>query len=60
MFENKTSGIMKVYDGKNSVCIGFYRKLRNSNKLIATILSKVKRELYDEVLDRLKAKGKET
>ncbi len=56
MFENKMSGIMKVYDGKNSVTLGFYTKLNNSSRLVTIILSKVKKELYDEVLDRLTEK----
>lgn len=53
VFENKISGIMKVYDGKNSVIIGFYPRLKNSNKLITMILSKVKKDIYDEVMDNL-------
>ena len=56
MFENKMSGIMKVHDGKNSVTLGFYTKLNNSSRLVTIILSKVKKELYDEVLDRLTEK----
>jgi hypothetical protein len=56
MFENKMSGIMKVYDGKNSVTLGFYTKLKNSSRLVTIILSKVKKELYDEVLERLTEK----
>lgn len=56
MFENKISGVMKVHDGNNSVTMGFYTKLNNSSKLVTVILSKVKRELYDEVLDRLTEK----
>jgi len=58
MFENKMSGVMKVTDGKNSVTLGFYTKLNNSSRLVTIILSKVKRELYDEVLDRLTEKKK--
>jgi hypothetical protein len=58
LFENKISGIMQVCDGKNNVCFGFYHRLRNSNKLVTIILSKVKRELYDEVLEKLISKGK--
>ena len=58
MFENKMSGVMKVYDGKNFVTLGFYTKLNNSSRLVTIILSKVKRELYDEVLDRLTEKKK--
>ena len=58
MFENKMSGVMKVYDEKKSVTLGFYTKLNNSSRLVTIILSKVKRELYDEVLDRLTEKKK--
>lgn len=57
IFENKMSGVMKVCDGKNGVCIGFYHKMNNSGKLATIILSKVKRDLYDEVLEKL-TKGK--
>jgi hypothetical protein len=53
IFENKMSGVMKVCDGKNGVCIGFYHKMSNSGKLATIILSKVKRDLYDEVLEKL-------
>ena len=58
IFENKMSGVMKVCDGKNGVCFGFYHRMTNSGKLATIILSKVKRELYDEVLEKLIAKGK--
>jgi hypothetical protein len=59
IFENKFSGLMKVCDGKNSVCIGFYQKLINSNRLVTLILSNVKRELYDEVIENLTKQKKE-
>jgi hypothetical protein len=58
IFNNKITGLMKICDGKNSVCIGFYRKLNNSNRLATIILSKVKRHLYDEVLEKILAKQK--
>ena len=58
MFENKISGVMKVHDGKNSVTLGFYTKLNNSSRLVTIILRKVKKEIYDEVLDRLTEKKK--
>ena len=58
VFENRISGIMQVCDGKNNVCFGFYHRLKNSNKLATIILSKVKRELYDEVLEKLMSKRK--
>ena len=58
IFENRISGIMKVCDGKNAICIGFYNKITNSNKLATIILSKVKKSLYDEVLEKLISKNR--
>lgn len=55
IFENKISGIMKVCDEKNNLCIGFYQRLNNSGKLATIILSKVNRELYDIVLEKIKS-----
>ena len=55
IFENKISGLMKVCDGKNNVCVGFYQRLNNSSKLATIILSKVNRELYDTVLEKIKS-----
>jgi hypothetical protein len=56
VFERKSSGIMKVYDGKNNVTIGFSQKMKDSNKLITIILSKVKKEIYDDVIENLTVK----
>lgn len=55
IFENKISGLMKVCDGRNNICIGFYQRLNNSGKLATILLSKVNRELYDIVLDKIKS-----
>jgi hypothetical protein len=55
IFENRISGLMKICDGKNNVCIGFYQRLNNSGKLATIILSKVNRELYDIVLEKIKS-----
>jgi hypothetical protein len=55
IFENKISGLMKVCDGKNNVCIGFYQRLNNSNKLATILLSKVNRNLYDDVLEKIQS-----
>jgi len=56
VFERKSSGIMKVYDGKNNVTIGFSQKMKDSNKLITLILSKVKKDIYDDVIESLTVK----
>jgi hypothetical protein len=46
---------MKVCDGKNQICIGFSDKIKDSKKLMTLILSKVKKEVYDEVIEKLQA-----
>ena len=56
VFERKSSGIMEVNDGKNNVTIGFSQKMKDSNILITLILSKVKKEIYDDVIENLTAK----
>jgi hypothetical protein len=56
IFENKLSGMMKVCDGKNNVCIGFYQRLNNSSKLATILLSRVNREIYDNVLEKIKSR----
>jgi hypothetical protein len=56
VFERKSSGIMKVFDGKTNVTIGFSQKMKDSNKLITLILSKVKKEIYDDVIENLTVK----
>ena len=53
IFENKISGLMRVYDGKNNLCIGFYQRLNNSGKLATILLSKVNREIYDVVMEKI-------
>ncbi|MCW8803710.1 MAG: hypothetical protein OQK57_04860, partial [Ignavibacteriaceae bacterium] len=56
IFENKISGLMKVCDGKNNICIGFYQRLNNSSKLATILLSKVNRDIYDSVLEKIKSR----
>jgi len=58
VFSRKLSGMMKVCDGKNKICIGFSQKMKNSSKLITLILSNVKREIYDEVIENITAQKK--
>ena len=59
IFSNKFSGLMKVCDDRNNFCIGFYHRLTNSQKLATIILSKVKRPIYDEVVERLNSRKRE-
>jgi hypothetical protein len=53
IFENKISGLMKVCDGNNNICIGFYQRLNNSSKLATILLSKANRNIYDKVLEKI-------
>jgi hypothetical protein len=55
IFRNRISGLMKVSDGKNQTCIGFYQRLNSSGKLATILLSKVNREIYDNVLEKIKS-----
>ena len=58
IFDGRLSGVMKVCDRNNQVCIGFFNRLRNANKLQTLLLSKVPRKVYDDVVDRVGIKGK--
>lgn len=53
VFSGKSSGVMKVRDGKTKLQIGFSQKINNSEKLIALILSKVTKELYSDVIENI-------
>ena len=53
VFSGRLSGIMKLRDSKSKVRVGFSQKMKNSEKLIALILSKVSKDLYNEVIDNL-------
>ncbi len=53
VFSGRSSGIMKLRDSKSKLQVGFSQKMKNSKKLIAVILSKVSKDLYDEVISNL-------
>jgi hypothetical protein len=53
VFSGRSSGIMKLRDSKSKLRVGFSQKINNSEKLIALILSKVSKDLYDEVISNL-------
>jgi hypothetical protein len=53
VFSGRLSGVMKIHDGKNKVEIGFSHKINNSGRLISLMLSKVSKELYNEIIDHL-------
>ncbi|MFN3694451.1 MAG: hypothetical protein ACK4UV_05535 [Ignavibacterium sp.] len=53
IFDGRLSGIMKICDAETGICITFSHRIRNSTKLIALILSKIDKKLYDEKIDAL-------
>lgn len=55
IFNGRLRGIMKICDAKNKMCIGFFDRMIDVNKLITIILSKVDRKIYDEVLENMKS-----
>ncbi len=58
IFDGKNYGIMKICDGRNKVCIGFFNSLRNSRNLEKIILAKVNKELYENAAEKIKAMRK--
>jgi hypothetical protein len=55
IFDGKYRGIMKVCDGKNKICIGFFDRLKDSSKLVTLILSKVDKKIYDKVIEQIQS-----
>jgi hypothetical protein len=58
IFDGRYTGVMKACDKKNQVCIGFFNKIKNADKLQTLLLSKVQRNVYDDVVDRVGLKSK--
>jgi len=55
IFDGRYRGLMKVCDGKNKLCIGFFDRLTNSSKLVTLILSKVDKKIYDKVIEQIQS-----
>ncbi|MGA8263810.1 MAG: hypothetical protein WB779_05170 [Ignavibacteriaceae bacterium] len=53
IFQGRLNGIMKIKDGTNNRTIGFYDKMKDARKLETLVLSKVNKNIYDEVVDKL-------
>lgn len=57
IYEGKLRGILKVYDGKQKVTVGYFSTIKNSNTLGTILLSKVKKPVYDKVIDKITEAG---
>ncbi|RPI65517.1 MAG: hypothetical protein EHM47_18705 [Ignavibacteriales bacterium] len=53
IFEGRLSGVMRIYNGNTGSSMGFFNKIKNADKLQTLILSKVKREIYDQVIEKI-------
>ncbi len=58
IFDGKLSGVMRIFDNRNQMTVGFYNKIKNANQLETLILSKVSKQVYDEVVNRVGLKNK--
>jgi len=53
VFSGRSSGMMNLRESKGKLQVGFSQKMKYSEKLIALILSKVSKDLYNEVINNL-------
>lgn len=53
VFDGKYRGLMKICDGKNKICVGFFDRMTNSGKLLAIVLSKVDKKIYDYAIEKM-------
>jgi hypothetical protein len=58
IFSGKLKGLMKVYDGKSKMCIGFFDRIKGAKDLQTAILSKVRSEVYNKVVESVGLKKK--
>jgi hypothetical protein len=56
IFDGKATGLMKVHNRKEGITIGFFHKINDARTLETLILSKVSKQLYDEVIDKFNIK----
>ncbi len=59
IFNGKLNGLIKVWDSKSKVCIGFYYKIINSRLLIKTILLNIKEPVYNEAMQNARIEIKD-
>jgi hypothetical protein len=58
IFSRKMRGLMQVCDGRNKICIGFFDKIKNVKSLQTIILSRVNKDVYDNVVESVGLKNK--
>lgn len=58
LFESKLRGLMKIWDGRSKICIGFYDKIKGVKELQTILLSRVNKDVYNKVVENIGLKGK--
>ena len=58
VFGGRARGLMKVFDGKSKVTIGFYESIGNVRTLQTILLSRVNEDIYNSVVEKLGLKKK--
>jgi hypothetical protein len=59
IFSGKLKGLMKVYDGRNKIHVGFFDRTTGVKELQTLILSKVKKDVYEKVVERIGLRKKD-
>ena len=57
IFSGQMTRPVYIHDGKNDVTLGFYNHIKEYNKFITTVLSNIKKDLYDSLLVNMKELG---
>lgn len=58
IFSGKLRGLMQLCDGRNKICIGFFENIRNVKSLQTLILSRVNKNVYDNVVESVGLRNK--
>ncbi|MHB1688066.1 MAG: hypothetical protein ACYCVH_11915 [Ignavibacteriaceae bacterium] len=54
IFDGKYNGLVKVWDGKSKMCIGFFSKIKNAKQLEKLILLNVNEAVYKQAMSKAK------
>ena len=59
IFEGRVNSLMRIYESQRSLFVCFFTTIKNSKNLQTIILSKVNKDLYDSVINKLKDRKEE-
>ena len=50
IFEGSIKSLMRIYENKNNICIGFFPTISNAKTLQTIILKRINQSLYDKIM----------